>query len=213
MFFGKRFSGHTMKDMSGLDVLVLTIIKNSESGISGYDISLSIKRTFGGMWKASAGTIYPLLSRLTEKGYLIMEEITSSNRQKKLYKISKDGEEKLEKVLKGNIEHSINALGGFLQSITDSFPPIAETIDNCFRGEPFSCGHEVDEATLTVKDIPRIETRLDRLKNRKTQAQNRIKNIDDQIRKYEIILEDLIEQEKNRKPIETVEDDEEFDNI
>ena len=43
--------------------------------------------------------------------------------------------------------------------------------------------------------------------------QNRIKKIDQQIRRYEIILDDLYEQEKNRKPIETVEDDEEFDKI
>ena len=53
MFFGKRFHGHHKSDLSGLEILVLSIIKNKNT-ISGYDISQTINNNFRGMWKASA---------------------------------------------------------------------------------------------------------------------------------------------------------------
>jgi DNA-binding PadR family transcriptional regulator len=66
MFFGKRFASYHADSLSGIEILVLSIIKN-HNGTTGYDIIQKIKEKFGGMWHASAGTIYPLLSRLADK--------------------------------------------------------------------------------------------------------------------------------------------------
>ncbi|GAH71584.1 unnamed protein product, partial [marine sediment metagenome] len=87
MFFGKRFSGYRGEAFSGLDLLVLSIIRSHE-GISGYKISQVINRKFKPMWRASPGTIYPLLNRLNDKGFVETEEfIDKNNRKKKIYRI------------------------------------------------------------------------------------------------------------------------------
>ncbi|MFX1313937.1 MAG: PadR family transcriptional regulator, partial [Promethearchaeota archaeon] len=43
-------------------------MKNS-NGISGYEIIQEINKKFKPIWKASPGTIYPLLNRLETKGF------------------------------------------------------------------------------------------------------------------------------------------------
>ena len=75
MFFGKRFSSYHSDSSSGIEILVLSIIKNHD-GTTGYDIIQMIKVKFGGMWHSSAGTIYPLLNRLSEKNFVKIQEIT-----------------------------------------------------------------------------------------------------------------------------------------
>ncbi len=69
MFFGKRFRGYQTDTLSGLDILVLNIIK-AHSGITGYEITQIINKRFRGLWRGSAGTIYPLLNKLAEIGFV-----------------------------------------------------------------------------------------------------------------------------------------------
>jgi len=103
MFFGKRFSGHQSGSLSGLDILVLSIIENFD-GISGYALIRKINEKFKDLWRASPGTIYPLLNRLTMKGYINIEAIIRNNRQLKLYRITESGKKGLKEILKNNLE-------------------------------------------------------------------------------------------------------------
>ena len=84
MFFGRRFTGYHRGALSGLDILVLSIIKN-KGKISGYAIIQKLNKQFRGMGSTSAGTIYPLLSRLEKKGLV----------KKRVYFITDKGVDKL----------------------------------------------------------------------------------------------------------------------
>ena len=214
MFFGKRFHGHQMRDLSGLDILVLSIIKNQPK-ISGYDISQQINEKFKGMYKASAGTIYPLLNRLTEKKYLKVEEILENNRQKKIYEVTEEGIERLKEVLEGNLRLSIDTLGDFVKTVIKAFP-VRVNFDDCFCGWP---SHdvpekvEIDEEMYTLENIEKVKRILERLNIAKKRYQRRVKHITKQIENYQQILAKLEEGRKKAKPIEIIDDDDEFDNF
>ena len=61
----------------------------------GYDILQKINDISGGHWDPSYGTVYGALDRLEEKG-LIEEHDQSHHRDRKYYRLTKKGKEKLE---------------------------------------------------------------------------------------------------------------------
>ncbi len=215
MFFGKRFHGHAKGDLSGLDILVLSIIRNKD-GISGYEIGQLIKGQFRGMWKASPGTIYPLLSRLAEKGYLTITEITKNNRQKKLYTITSEGREKLKKVLDGNLTNSINTLFDYVNTIIKGFKNMPD-INECFCSwpSPESQGKEGFDSTDYSKDnIKRVRNKIAHLEEKKRRHDKMIESINSQLEKYTAILKELEQgREKHAKVVEIVDDDSEFEDF
>jgi DNA-binding PadR family transcriptional regulator len=209
MFFGKRFSSYHSGSISGLELLVLSIIKN-KNGISGYDIIQEIDRKFKGMWKASAGTIYPLLSRLSEKEYITIEEVIENNRLKKLYHITEKGINELQNTLKSNIEISIGSLGDYIKTIIKAIPQVEQKVDQMFCGFPFhSCipQKDVDPSDLSQKNINRIkQTLLDLNKTRKN-LMGRIEIIENQIKSYQDLLE-KIQAERDHTRVEIKIEDE-----
>jgi DNA-binding PadR family transcriptional regulator len=216
MFFGGRHGGHHKDSLTGLEILVLTIVKNKGS-ISGYDIIQKIDKSFSDLWKASAGTIYPLLNRLLKKGLVIIEEITEDARPKKLYKITKKGEEALRKVLTEELEPSIQSIGDFINQIFKTIP-IKDTLEESYCWFPFhDYGHKkekVDKSDYSLKNIRKIRMIIDRLKHVKTKIQSRVDNLEKRIKYYQEILEELQKKrEKNVKTIDIVEDDDEFENF
>ncbi|MFX1236139.1 MAG: PadR family transcriptional regulator [Promethearchaeota archaeon] len=214
MFFGKRFHGHQGTGLSGLDILVLSMIKNNP-GISGYDISQKINAKFRGMWKASAGTIYPLLNRLVEKGYLDVEETVENNRQKKLYSVNKQGIEKVKDLIEINLRHSIDTLGDYMKTVMKAMPT-SVSVDDCFCGWPSRDAPEettIDEQNYSLENIERVQTLLMRLKKARDRFANKIKDLDSKIEKHETILEELKKGRREKaKPIEIVDDDD-FENF
>ena len=215
MFFGKKFHGHQMMDLSGLDILVLSIIKNNPR-ISGYDISQKLKRKFRGMWKASPGTIYPLLSRLAEKGYLEIEETVENNRQKKLYIATQGGIDRLKENIEDNLRNSIDTLGDFVNTIVKAFP-IKVGIDDCFCGWPSHGSPEpekIDKDDYSPGNIKNIGNILERLEKSKLRFQGKLESIDKHISEYKDILKRLNEDKKKyTKEIEIIDGDEEFEDF
>jgi len=61
--------------------------------LTGYDIKKYIEDGIGVFYKASYGSLYPSLKKITEKGCLTMFEDEQSGRQKKYYKITEKGKE------------------------------------------------------------------------------------------------------------------------
>ena len=215
MFFGKRFHGHTKGDLSGLDILVLSIIRNKE-GISGYEIGHLISGQFRGMWKASPGTIYPLLSRLAEKGYLTIKETIENNRQKKLYTTTTIGREKLKNILDSDLTNSINTLFDYVNTILKGFKNMPD-INDCFCSwpSPESQGRKgFDRSDYSKDNIKRVRTKVAHLENKKRKHEDMITSINLQLKKYNAILKDLEEgREKHAKVVEIVDDDNEFDDF
>jgi DNA-binding PadR family transcriptional regulator len=210
MFFGKRFSGHHRQGLlSGLDMLVLSIVKsNSKTGITGYDLIQKINKKFKGLWKASAGTIYPLLGRLSSKDLVNIEEVSENNRQKKLYKISETGINELKKVLEHDLQPSITTLNDFIQTIVGAIPSFS-----CFTPPDI---HDycmvIPEIKGEINEYSRIKQAITKLENAKIRLKKRLEKIDGKIIQYKSILEKVEEKRsENARIIEIVEDDDEFD--
>ena len=216
MFFGKKFSGYHRGRLSGLDILVLSIIKNDD-GISGYDIIQKINKKFKDLWKASAGTIYPLLNRLTEKKFVMSEDITENNRQKKIYFITEIGKSALKRVLENNLEPSMNTLGDYIKTIMKATLPSDETMEKMMCHFPFpdlAFDDQFNEADYSLKNIHHLERILSHLNHGKNRLQGRLEIIDKKIEKYTTILKKIKKnRDKNAKAIEITDDDEEFENF
>lgn len=212
MFFGKRFSGYRGETFSGLDILVLSIIQNRE-GISGYEISQVINRKFKPMWRASPGTIYPLLNRLDDKGFVETEEfIDKNNRKKKIYRISDLGMDRLKEVLKDNFESSMNTLGDYIRTIVNAWLPNENRIRGVMSCFPYHCApieREFNHEDYSLTNIHRIERVIKDLKFSRERISIRLEDISNEIQKFEKILKNLLEKrEENIKTIPIVDDDE-----
>ncbi|MFW9901104.1 MAG: PadR family transcriptional regulator [Candidatus Thorarchaeota archaeon] len=212
MFFGKRFSGHQGEPFSGLDILVLSIIRN-RPGVSGYEISQIINKKFKPMWRASPGTIYPLLNRLVEKGFVNTEEvIDENNRQKKNYRITVQGIDRLKEVLKDNFEHSMNTLGDYIRTVVNAWLPHEKRIKGVMSCFPYHCApveREIDQEDFSLTNIRRVERIVNDLKYSKERISNRLNEINKGLERYEIILANLRnKREANIKTIPIVDDDE-----
>ena len=72
-----------------LNYIVLGMVHSKE--LTGYDIKKSIENSIGNFYKASFGSLYPTLKKLTGKGYLSMAEEMQGSRQKKYYKATEEG--------------------------------------------------------------------------------------------------------------------------
>ena len=59
--------------------------------LTGYDIKKKIEAGIGNFYKASHGSLYPALKKLTDKDYLCMTEQLQGNRLKKYYKATELG--------------------------------------------------------------------------------------------------------------------------
>lgn len=212
MFFGKRFSGYRGGPFSGLDILVLSIIRN-RNNISGYEIIQEINKKFNPMWRASPGTIYPLLSRLNEKGFVETEEfIDDNNRQKKIYRITVQGEEKLKEVLKNNFEPSMNTLGDYIRTVVNAWLPHEKGIKGVMSCFPFHCAPtqiEINQEDFSLTNINRVERIVNDLKFSRERISLRLEEIEKEIEKYEEILKGLkLKRDANTKTIPIVGDDE-----
>ena len=211
MFFGKRFSGHKSGILSGLDILVLSIIENYD-GISGYDLIRNINDKFKKLWHASPGTIYPLLNRLANKGFIEKELVTKNNRNIKLYRITEAGKNELKEVLESNLEPSINTLGEYLRTIVQTWIPNEDRIHSMMSCFPFHREHShrtIDEDDYSIVNIERVKRILGELNFSKVRISKRLNHIEKRISHFEGLLNDLkSKRKKDTKTIEIVDDDE-----
>lgn len=74
-----------------LDNIILGMVLDDD--LTGYDIKKYIENGIGVFYKASFGSLYPALKKLTDKGYLVMYEKPQGGRQKNYYKITEEGRE------------------------------------------------------------------------------------------------------------------------
>lgn len=202
MFFGKRFGSYHSDSLSGIEILVLSIIKNND-GTTGYDIIQKIKEKFGGMWHASAGTIYPLLSRLAGKNLVKIQESLENNRLKKIYYMTTEGEEELKKLDK-DLTISVNSLKDYIQTIFKAIPEMKAKTEVTFCNFPYQSCHgsaNQDEILdLSQRNIDRINRELRQLKRRAEHINRDIKYHKDLLSRI------LKKREESRRSI-NIEDD------
>jgi len=78
-----------------MGVLILLNKKPSH----GYEIMKEINSRTRGIWKPTAGGVYPILRDLEKSGYITGQWQTQRNRRLKVYKITKQGEDILKKAI------------------------------------------------------------------------------------------------------------------
>jgi len=71
------------------EYIVLGMVLNEQR--TGYDIKKEIDAGIGNFYRASYGSLYPALKKLTDKGYLTMNEQSHGSRVKKYYKATDAG--------------------------------------------------------------------------------------------------------------------------
>lgn len=71
------------------DYLVIGMVLHEK--LTGYDIKKRIEQGIGNLYKASHGQLYPALKKLTNKGYLTMNEQMQGKRLKKYYIATETG--------------------------------------------------------------------------------------------------------------------------
>ena len=81
-----------------LEYIVLGMI-NCED-MTGYDIKKYIENGICIFYKASFGSLYPILKKLTEKGYVTKYEKSVGERSKYYYHITNEGKDTFEEWLK-----------------------------------------------------------------------------------------------------------------
>ena len=81
-------SGSTM-------MLLLKLL--SEKDMYGYEMIETLRNRSQNVFELKAGTLYPLLHQMEEKGFLISYEQEVSSKARKYYSITKEGKKQLEK--------------------------------------------------------------------------------------------------------------------
>lgn len=87
-----RFQRELLKGTT--DILVLAAIQ--EGPCHGYDLMERLRRRSEGIFEMAEGTLYPLLYKLEDKGWIEGTwEDSASQRRRKVYRITKSGRKQL----------------------------------------------------------------------------------------------------------------------
>ena len=84
----------------------------------GNSIIRGVKEMTGGVMSVSPNTVYPLLRRLEEKGYLVGEWEDPDTRTRRFYSITPRGEEKYEE-MKGRFEGHLLKVKGAIEALQE----------------------------------------------------------------------------------------------
>ncbi len=74
--------------------LAILVLLHKES-LTGYDIMKKIDEKTLGLWRLTAGGVYPMLKELEEDSYISGNWTSESGRRKKVYKLTDNGEKLL----------------------------------------------------------------------------------------------------------------------
>ncbi len=206
----KIFGTYKKGVLSGLEILVLKIIENN-GGITGYEIIQQIARNPRGLWRGTAGSIYPLLKNFAEKKRLVrVEEIVDKNRPKKKYFITEKGTIELKNALSNNILPSMHSFMDSIFTLIGDIPRVKRNVENMFCSFPYHKSvieTEINEADLSLQNQRFIENFIKKLENSREHLKERIKIIDERVNKLKSLLEKITkEREQKSKPIEILED-------
>jgi len=114
------------KKLTPLEVTVLEAIFNVKT-ISGYDLIEILNTQFAKTWEAKSGTIYPILNKLENNGYLISRKVKSPiGPLKSVYSLTDAGEQIIKSKVSDHFGEQLkfieNFLGEFSIAYIRSFP-------------------------------------------------------------------------------------------
>lgn len=112
--------------LTPLEFTIIESIFNSKR-LSGYDLIRNLNRHFAGTWEAHSGTIYPILSKLENDGFLSAQKVKSPiGPLRKVYSLTEAGEELLKYKVNKNYLDQLKFIENFLIELSSiyihSFP-------------------------------------------------------------------------------------------
>ncbi|MFW9821897.1 MAG: PadR family transcriptional regulator [Candidatus Thorarchaeota archaeon] len=204
----KIFSTHRKGARTGLEILVLKLIQNTESGITGYDIIQKITSNPRGLWRGTAGSIYPLLKNLADEGLVRIVETADGKRIKKEYYMTEKGSQALENALRKNIIPSMRSFMDSIFTLIEDLPRVKKNVETMFCSFPHHQHMEIDPSDSTLENQKHIRNVIKRLESSKVALNHRISILNDQITRYKDILANIEKKRKEKsKPIEIYDDD------
>lgn len=87
-----------------LDAIVLAVVSKEEEGTYGYKITQDVRHAI----EVSESTLYPVLRRLQKDEYLCVYDMECGGRNRRYYRITDKGREKLEEYRREWEEYSAN---------------------------------------------------------------------------------------------------------
>ena len=140
----------------------------SKRPMSGYEILKELSRLTAGRFVPSPGTLYPLLAYLESEGLITAREICVGRRRKKIYMLTPQGEEHLERLMEVEEFRSLTqmlesgaAVGDLLVAVRDELVYIDEVFDEV-EGRDEALLEEV--LTLLRRLEEKVSTRLAQLR-------------------------------------------------
>jgi len=100
-------------------IRIATLILLSKRPHHGYEIMKEIKVRTKGLWKPTAGGIYPILRDLQESGYVQGEWDAETRRKKRIYKITETGRTVLRRALEKENQLATTTRGMFEEYMKD----------------------------------------------------------------------------------------------
>ena len=85
------------KTLTSGSTMMLLLKLLSEKDMYGYEMIETLRKRSENIFELKAGTLYPLLHQMEEKGFLISFEKEVSSKVRKYYSITKEGKKQLEK--------------------------------------------------------------------------------------------------------------------
>ncbi|MHA2088554.1 MAG: PadR family transcriptional regulator, partial [Promethearchaeota archaeon] len=175
---------------------------------TGYDIIQKITSKPRGLWRGTAGSIYPLLKNLADKGLVRIEEITDKRRIKKEYYITEKGSNALKEALSNNIYPSMRSFMDSIFTLIGDIPRVKKNVETMFCSFPHHHHVELDENDVSLKNQQHIRNVIIRLESSKDELNHRVKILGEQIIRYKDILANIEKKRKEEsKPIEIYDDD------
>jgi DNA-binding PadR family transcriptional regulator len=107
--------------LTPLEFTIIETIFNYQM-ISGYDLIRILNEQFAGTWEAQSGTIYPILSNLKRDGFLEIKQVKSPiGPIKKVYSLTKIGEELLKVKVNKNFHDQLKFVENFLRELSSIY--------------------------------------------------------------------------------------------
>lgn len=166
--------------------LILLVLKEGPS--YGYKIIQKINRRTKGMWDPSTSTIYHVLDSLGEKNLITVLREEEEGRQKKIYKISEEGEKALELLIE-----TYQEMHEAMRRMIFSSLRLVNDIDIEKMKDFIPHKHPI----FGVEDLEKNEDKIKTLEIKKVMMELRIEEIKNGIRNIEIEIARLKNRSKN----------------
>jgi DNA-binding PadR family transcriptional regulator len=112
-FGGRARRGSRFFDRGDLRYMILKLLVKRP--MHGYEVMQELENESGGWYKASAGSVYPVLQLLQDQGYVASEERDG----KRVYSITESGRQYLEEN-QGRVDDVFDRISGFTERFTGS---------------------------------------------------------------------------------------------